>query len=849
MDAVIGLMLEVVIYSGILFGAVMLVKRLLGKKISPVLQAALWLVLVARLCVPVTINSGIHFFVVPAQEYRVPAAETPEQPLYPEFGQALEPGEPAAPGKPEPQAQSAVRAPEGNAQPAHRPVRIDWDVVVPAVWIAGACAIGAWFFRSARRLSRLLRRTGKKPDERTNAILGRCQRELGIKRGLSAVLADDISTPAMTVSLRPAIVLPADMAGGMSDETLYYALRHELMHYKRKDHMLCTILRVLEAVWWFNPFVWLASREMRLDIESACDSMVVRGMAKERKAGYARTIVSLFSQQERARFMLGMAPGATKKIAERRVRGIFRRAKTKGGVKTAVVLLVAVLAVSCFTTACQPTPEKAAVVEKGNAEEQLKDSSENMDSGRKASDMQFPAGNYTYDTTAADGDLRIHVDAPVLVPETGKVPSAEAVPMDFTQEMVTGMFNYLFPGEKPVVNDETVTKGDIETHILNLKEALAKGEIGGEEMTEEDAAATEEEIGRLEAEYEDAPETKNEPYASDGTMTHDDRLGCYTLYAQSADYSTYFSVMTGFDRENGSEPEAAPSDRPDGSKVPPIMDSTLTYSRTKRESYQPFTMEGAVRVKEGGPLPDAAQGKLALSFEEAKETADGLFAAGGITDVQLFDAYVVDNHGTGHVDYSYDPASDYAYRFFYTRTLCGAPLAYAATDGYSSGGDAYDVPWMQEKIEITVAGDGITDIEWSSPCKAADILTEDADIIDFDTAVGAFEQAAVNTYAPLTNMGNEQHPQYNTIDVEIDSIRLAPLRIKQKDRPGEYAGVYVPAYVFYGSVKKHDKADENGEFDTYVTTEGTGSDFYPGPFAVFAVNAVDGSVIDLLHSY
>lgn len=846
------LLLETVICSGILFGAVWLIRHFLHRRLSPVLQAALWLLVVVRLCVPVLFESPVHFFTVPQQVRQAEVTEpSAVQPVYPDMEKPAGTTETAGAAAAEEAAAGArkttARAKTGG--PAARPLSAEQTALL--VWAVGAALFAAWFLYAAGRMRRELEKNGQGADARVDRLFGLCREELGIKRNIPVVLAENICTPAMTVSLFPKIILPRKMAESMSDRELRYAVRHELVHYKRGDHLLSIVMRVLEAAWWFNPFVWLTSREMLLDVESACDSMVVRGMEKGDKADYARTIVSLFAQEGHAQFMLGMALGSTKKVAERRVRGVYRREKTRRGTRAAAVLLVCVLSVCCFTTACQPTPEKQAVAGKGNAEEQLKQSSENGDSGHKVGNMQFPAGNYTYDATAADGDLTIHVDAPVLLPDTGKLPSADVVPMDFTQEMVTGMFNYLFPDEKPLVYDDTITKADIEANILFFKEALAMGVIGGEEMTDRDIAATKEEIERLEEEYKVAPETKNEPFVSDGTMRRINSKGydCYSLSAMSGDGTANFSVTTGFDRSpHAANPEAAPTNQPDGEAVPTVKDSYLSYSRIERESYQPFTLDGAVRIARGDPLPEAATGKLNITLEDAVKAADGFFAAGGITDIKLFGAYVVDNHGTGDLDNSYAPATDWAYQLFYTRTLNGTQAAYASTGTISTDG-AYDVPWEQETIEVTVANDGITDIVWRSPCKTTDMLTDDADIIDFETAVGTFEQAVVNTFAPMTKRGNDENPAYYTIKADIDQIRLALIRIKQKDHPGEYMGVYVPAYVFYGTIKTHNKANETDEYDTYMTSAGGGSSLTPGPTIVFAINAVDGSVINVMESY
>ena len=69
------------------------------------------------------------------------------------------------------------------------------------------------------------------------------------------------------------ILMPVDTLVAMNDEQVKFALRHELMHYKHRDHLMCLLLSVLNAVHWFNPFAWLAFRQMRSDMEVSATAL------------------------------------------------------------------------------------------------------------------------------------------------------------------------------------------------------------------------------------------------------------------------------------------------------------------------------------------------------------------------------------------------------------------------------------------------------------------------------------------------------------------------------------------------------------------------------------------------
>lgn len=63
-----------------------------------------------------------------------------------------------------------------------------------------------------------------------------------------------------------------------------------------------------------------------------------------------------------------MALGSTRKHVEKRIKGIYMKQKSKLSIKVTALLLICIIGVSCFTTACQPTT-KATTTEKTKAAE------------------------------------------------------------------------------------------------------------------------------------------------------------------------------------------------------------------------------------------------------------------------------------------------------------------------------------------------------------------------------------------------------------------------------------------------------------------------------------------------
>ncbi len=397
------------------------------------------------------------------------------------------------------------------------------------------------------------------------------------------------------------------------------------------------------------------------------------------------------------------------------------------------------------------------------------------------------------------------------------------------------MFNYLFPDEKPNLPRTQLTKSEIEEQILYYQRMINGGTIDGDPIRQDTIDEFQAQIDKLEEQYETAPDEEPAPVVCDGTMQYEEQEIYDVQYEEQETVRKYNGINKYYKLEatlgetfihiSVSANEGNPG-------------SSLWYVKAPSA----FTTDGMTRIEAGDPLPEAAQGMLSMPIEDAVALADGFFEAAGMDDVKLFASYIVDNHGTGHVDDNWDPASEYAYKLYYTHTVNGVPVSCHESD--SASGDEYSEPWFYESIKFLISDEGILEINWNEPGAVTEIIEDDVELIDFDTAMTAFENAVTYTYGQYL----DQYEGVETsVDVEIDSIQLNLIRMREKDRMNEKTGLYVPAYVFYGYVKETTVyKDDDYTYEGYMTSDGGGNDFYPGPFMVMAVSAIDGSIINTM---
>jgi uncharacterized protein (TIGR03435 family) len=159
--------------------------------------------------------------------------------------------------------------------------------VLFAAWAIGALACLLPVLRTPWRVRQL--RSRSKSWTVSEAILGALEIDPRTRRRTQVLVHDEVTAPLTCGIARPAILMPAE-AARWSDAEIRQALVHELEHVRRADWPVHVATRVICALYWFHPLVWIAWRRLGLEAECACDDAVLR--TSERTA-YAQQLVTL----------------------------------------------------------------------------------------------------------------------------------------------------------------------------------------------------------------------------------------------------------------------------------------------------------------------------------------------------------------------------------------------------------------------------------------------------------------------------------------------------------------------------------------------------------------------------
>jgi beta-lactamase regulating signal transducer with metallopeptidase domain len=106
----------------------------------------------------------------------------------------------------------------------------------------------------------------------------------------NAAAAKGLAGPAVVGVVRPRICRPDDFAALFTPSEQHIIMLHEEMHIRRGDPWINAALAALGCGLWFNPFVHVFARYLRLDQEAACDADVLATRPRERRT-YAEALL------------------------------------------------------------------------------------------------------------------------------------------------------------------------------------------------------------------------------------------------------------------------------------------------------------------------------------------------------------------------------------------------------------------------------------------------------------------------------------------------------------------------------------------------------------------------------
>lgn len=199
----------------------------------------------------------------------------------------------------------------------------------------------------------------------------------GIRKKTELFVNPMVSSPMLIGFWRPCIVLPGT---DMSEKDFRYVVTHELMHEKRKDILYKWLVQFTVCLHWFNPLVYVMSREISKACELSCDEAVLEKLGYEHAADYGKTLLDAMAAVGKYKEpFAGVSLSANKRILKERLGAIMNDKEKSGKMRILMAGLTACMALGVFFVGIYPADRAEA---SGSSVAGVSEKKEQMDAER-----------------------------------------------------------------------------------------------------------------------------------------------------------------------------------------------------------------------------------------------------------------------------------------------------------------------------------------------------------------------------------------------------------------------------------------------------------------------------------
>ena len=191
--------------------------------------------------------------------------------------------------------------------------------ILLGIWIVGMLAMMILVIKSSLRLRTIKRSALPLQNPEVRRLYNKCLNEMKITRNIPVYSTAFLKSPIIVGFLKPCIYLPIHLISDYHESDMRYMLLHELQHYRHKDAIANYLMNFAGVLYWFNPFVWFALREMRNDREVACDTSVLKMLEEDDYENYGNTLINFIEKVSISPFPFAASLSGNMKQIKRRI--------------------------------------------------------------------------------------------------------------------------------------------------------------------------------------------------------------------------------------------------------------------------------------------------------------------------------------------------------------------------------------------------------------------------------------------------------------------------------------------------------------------------------------------------
>ncbi len=172
--------------------------------------------------------------------------------------------------------------------------------------------------------------------------------ELKIKKNILLKVSDYMPVPFGIGIFNSHIILPKTAY----DETeIKWILKHELMHYKKKDLLYKFLVMAVSSIYWFNPLIYVMNKYINIECELSCDEKILDKCDFTERKNYALALINSLKQNEASFINTKLATElGNKKILKGRLDSMLSKKTKRGIISAALAITIAICSLGVMST-------------------------------------------------------------------------------------------------------------------------------------------------------------------------------------------------------------------------------------------------------------------------------------------------------------------------------------------------------------------------------------------------------------------------------------------------------------------------------------------------------------------
>ena len=335
------------IYTAILFVIIFAVSFALRKK-SPLWHLGLWMLVLIRLLLPTNFFSSLsirnlfdQFFNIHKFTVSIEAIVNNAAADYNNISELV----------------------LSNSSPNQIDMFFSWNILLVSIWIIGCLIILTGVTRKYYNSYRIIKNSSLVQESMlTDLVTGLCRR-LKIRRTVNIISSEEFLSPFSVGILKPLIYIPESLLKSGDTDTVKSIISHEMIHIKQFDALWIKFQNILQIIFFFNPVVWYANRQINMAREQICDSSVL-DMEIISPEVYGKSLIQVLKANYFGFDLVDLMPcfGSHKKIFKQRIQNITKGKAMKKQKSLLIVFIIFIIGAVVLPLACTTSVKDANVV-------------------------------------------------------------------------------------------------------------------------------------------------------------------------------------------------------------------------------------------------------------------------------------------------------------------------------------------------------------------------------------------------------------------------------------------------------------------------------------------------------